>query len=77
MLRCFKTGYGLLALAIAVALAVYLVGWHGKHLAALLPFAVILLCPLSHLFLHRHGAGHNADGRNRIDDKHLDRHPPP
>ena len=57
MLGCLKTGYGLLALAIAAALAGYLVVWHGAHLAALLPFAVILLCPLSHLLLHPHGAG--------------------
>jgi hypothetical protein len=60
MLRCFKTGYGQLALAIAAALAVYFVGWHGEHLAALLPFAVILLCPLAHLLLHRHGADDHA-----------------
>jgi hypothetical protein len=76
MLRCFKTGYGLLALAIAAALAGYLVVWHGAHLAALLPFAVILLCPLTHLLLHRHGSGNHAHGRNRTDDKHPDGHAP-
>jgi hypothetical protein len=44
----------------------YLFVWHGEHVAALLPFAVILLCPLSHLFLHRHGSGrlHNQERKN-------------
>ena len=64
MLRCFKTGYGQLALAIAAALAVYFVGWHGEHLAALLPFAVLLLCPLAHLLLHRHGAHDHAQRKD-------------
>jgi Flp pilus assembly protein TadB len=72
MLRCFETGYGLLALAIAVALAGYLVVWHGAHVAALLPVAVILFCPLMHLLLHRHGSGNHAHGRKRTDDKHPD-----
>jgi hypothetical protein len=38
--------------------------WHGEHLAALLPFAVILLCPLAHLLLHRHGAHDHAQRKD-------------
>lgn len=69
MFRCFKSVYGLFALAAAVALAIYLVIWHGQHLAALLPFALVLLCPLSHLLMHRHGSGHHHSVRSQSDDK--------
>ena len=69
MLRCFKSAYGLLALTAAAALAIYLVVWHGQHLAALLPLALVLLCPLSHLFMHRHGSGHQHSSRSQSDDK--------
>jgi hypothetical protein len=68
MFRCFRSTYGLLALVAAIGVGVYLVIWHGQHLAALLPVAVLLLCPLSHLLMHRHGSGHqhqrsDADGK--------------
>jgi Flp pilus assembly protein TadB len=68
MFRCFRSTYGLLALAAAIGVGVYLVVWHGQHLASLLPVAVLLLCPLLHLLMHRHGSGHehprsDADGK--------------
>ena len=70
MFRCFKSVYGVLPLAAAAALAVYLVIWHGQHLAALLPFAVVLLCPLMHLFMHRHSSGHqHPSGSDTDGDK--------
>lgn len=73
MFSCLKSGHGLLAFAIAVGLAVYLFIWHGEHVAALLPFVVILLCPLSHLFLHRHGSGQHLHNREEKNDNHLTR----
>ena len=50
---------GLLLLAIVALAAVYPVAEHGDHLVALLPFAVILLCPLMHLFMHGGHGGHD------------------
>ena len=45
------------------------VGWlyfkHGEHLVQLLPFLIVLACPLMHLF-HGHG-GHGGHGRPRED----------
>lgn len=40
--------------------AFYLWEWHRAHLFQYWPFAIVLLCPLMHLF-HRHGghAGHD------------------
>lgn len=50
-----------LALATFLGLgAYYLVAEHRAHVFGILPYAVLLLCPLMHLFMHhghRHGAG--------------------
>lgn len=39
----------------------YLAREHYGHLSQLLPYAILLLCPLMHLFGHSHGGhGHHA-----------------
>lgn len=73
MFRCFKSAYGMLALATTTALAAYLVIWHGQHVAALLPFAVVLLCPLSHMFMHRHGSTHRQPSQRHTDGNKVHR----
>ena len=66
MFRCFRTLNGVIALAAAILLGGYLVIWHGAHLAAALPFIVLLACPLMHFFMHR-GHGHQH-GRGPPDE---------
>jgi Protein of unknown function (DUF2933) len=44
MFSCFKSYRGWAALGFAV-LGGYLVVWHGAHLAAALPFLVLVACP--------------------------------
>ena len=73
MFRCFKSGYGMLALAATAVLAIYLVLWHGQHVAALLPFALVLLCPLSHMLMHRHGSEHQQPSRSETDGDQVRR----
>lgn len=46
---------GFLALA-----AFYLLAEHRAHLLGLLPWLLLLACPLMHLFMH-HGHGHHHD----------------
>ncbi len=58
MFACFKSPRGWLLVAAAAALGLYLVIWHSVHLAAALPFLVILACPLLHVFMH---GGHRHD----------------
>lgn len=58
-----KTG---LALAAFLLLGGYLL-WteHQDHLASLgryWPLLLVLLCPLMHVFMHRHGHGHGGHG---------------
>ncbi|MGH8064283.1 MAG: DUF2933 domain-containing protein [Candidatus Entotheonellia bacterium] len=59
-----RTGIALFAfLAIA---AFFLITEHTAHVLGVLPFLLVLLCPLLHLFLHgRHGGGHARHGGSR------------
>lgn len=38
----------------------YLIREHSGHAVQALPYLILLLCPLMHLFGHRHG-GHDGD----------------
>lgn len=59
--RRWQTGLALLAfLAIA---GFFLVSEHRAHAFGALPYLLLLLCPLLHLFLHRrHGGGRVGHG---------------
>ena len=61
-----RSGIALLAfLGIA---AFFLITEHTAHVFGLLPFALLLLCPLMHLFMHGgHGGGHG--GQTSDDDR--------
>lgn len=62
MFICFKSIRGQIILAAAVLLAIYLISWHGADLAAFLSFAILLSCPLMHVFMHGgHGHWHAHD----------------
>ncbi|HEY0822924.1 MAG TPA: DUF2933 domain-containing protein [Ramlibacter sp.] len=55
---------GLALLAVAGVVLLYLVYDHRVHVLGLLPYLVLLACPLMHLFHHgRHGHGHGRDHR--------------
>ena len=56
MFSCFTSYRGAFVLAAAVIVGGYLAVWHGTHIAAALPFLVVLSCPLIHMLMH---GGHN------------------
>jgi hypothetical protein len=57
-----RTGVALIVfLGIA---AFFLITEHGAHLFGVLPFALLLLCPLMHLFMHGGHGGHGGDVSN-------------
>lgn len=57
----YMTPVGLMSLGLAaVAAFYYLWAYHQQHVLALLPFALLLLCPLMHLFGHGHGHQHGG-----------------
>jgi len=51
---------GCVGAGIAVVVAIV---WHWPHLPVILPYAIILLCPLMHLFMHRGHSTHNHSDR--------------
>ena len=64
MFRCFRSYRGWAALTLAIVIGGYLAIWHGTHVAAVLPFLVILACPLMHMFMHGgHGHHHGQSTR--------------
>lgn len=60
---------GLVLLAFLAIAAFFLVAEHTAHVAGLLPYALLLLCPLLHLFMHR---GHGAHGNQGDQGNHAD-----
>ena len=50
---------GLVLIAFLAIAAFFIVTEHTAHLLGVLPFLLVLLCPLLHFFLHgRHGGSH-------------------
>ena len=67
-----KPGYwtslhGLATLTLVGAALYFLLVEHGAHTLPYLPFLIILMCPLMHLFMHK---GHGTQGHG--DQKHQD-----
>jgi Protein of unknown function (DUF2933) len=59
----FRSRTGLVLLAFLAIAAFFLITEHRAHVLGVLPFLLVLLCPLLHLFLHgRHGGGHAGHG---------------
>jgi hypothetical protein len=55
-------------LVLAAVLGFFLLTEHRAHLFGALPYLLVLLCPLMHLFMHGgHGGGH-GHGREPGDD---------
>ena len=61
-------------MALAVVLAVggfYLITEHTAHVFGVLPYLLVLVCPLMHMFMHRghHHGDHPHGQRRRSDDE--------
>lgn len=55
------SGPRLAFLALIVAGGYFLWTEHQAHLLAALPYLILLLCPLLHIFMHRNHGGHQKD----------------
>lgn len=66
--RWWQSKTGMILLAFLAIAAFFLITEHTAHFFGVLPFALLLLCPLLHLFMHTgHGnqsdqAGHRGHG---------------
>jgi hypothetical protein len=45
--------------------AFFIISEHWLHLVGILPWLLILLCPLMHLFMHAGHGGHDHDNTKR------------
>ncbi|MCQ3972071.1 MAG: hypothetical protein DPW09_01350 [Anaerolineae bacterium] len=60
---------GLTVVAFLAIAAFYLVMEHTAHVFSFLPYALLLLCPLMHLFMHG-GHGHGGHGHTAGSQEH-------
>jgi hypothetical protein len=64
-----------LAFCMFLAIALFFL-WeeHRAHILGVIPYAVLLLCPLIHLFMHRgHSGHHHSPGGRENGDYHNPR----
>lgn len=63
------TSRGLMAFCAIVFISYFLLIEHREHLVEWLPYLILLLCPLMHLFMHRgHGHHHSGHSEENSDD---------
>lgn len=60
----WKSKAGIPLLMLLVIGLFYLVREHSTHASQLLPYLILLLCPLMHLFGHHHG--HHRHGETDV-----------
>ncbi|MDO9253750.1 MAG: DUF2933 domain-containing protein [Hydrogenophaga sp.] len=58
----WRTRYGVGLLVLGAVAAFFLLAEHRAHLFGVLPFLLILACPLMHLFMHRRHGAHGHHG---------------
>ena len=66
--RWLRSRTGLVLLAFLGIAGFFLVTEHTAHVFGILPYVLLLLCPLLHLFMHGgHGdhAGHGSDAKQQ------------
>ena len=61
IIRWLRSPTGLILLAFLGIASFYLVTEHTAHVFGFLPYVLLLLCPLLHLFMH---GGHGQHGRH-------------
>ena len=65
----WSTPTGWAALALIAAVTYFLVLEHGQHMLQFLPYLILLLCPLMHVFMHCSHGKHGHDHSHAPDEK--------
>jgi hypothetical protein len=66
--RFLRSSAGLVLLGFLAIAGFYLVTEHTAHLWGYLPYGLLLLCPLLHLFMHGGRGGHGASSDQQPGD---------
>ncbi|HEY5717276.1 MAG TPA: DUF2933 domain-containing protein [Motiliproteus sp.] len=64
------SGKGLAAIGLVGFASYFLLMEHQQHLFSFLPYLILLLCPLMHIFMH-HGHGHHHRTADHSRDAHT------
>jgi uncharacterized membrane protein len=59
----WRTKGGIVLLGFLVIVAFYLLTEHTAHVFGMLPYLLLLACPLMHLFMHHGHGGHGGHGQ--------------
>lgn len=66
----WRTSWGMVAIFFAILAGYSLFKEHAVHFGGWLIWAIIILCPLVHIFMHRgHGHRHHKDSDNKDDEE--------
>ncbi len=57
-----------LVIVCVVAIGYWIYNYHLEHALGWLPYIILLLCPLMHIFMHG-GHGHGGQGHNHSHNK--------
>jgi uncharacterized membrane protein len=60
----WKTRAGIVLCGFLVIIGFYLLTEHTAHVFGVLPYLLLLSCPLMHLFMHHGHGGHHGDAAN-------------
>ena len=63
----YQTPFGLVLCGFMLLAAFFLLTEHTAHVLGVLPYLLILACPLMHLFMHHGHGGDHGGGNNRSD----------
>jgi hypothetical protein len=63
----WTSGKGIAACLLIIGVVYMLLMEHREHVFQYLPFLIILLCPLMHIFMH---GGHGGHGEHEANDFH-------
>ena len=62
------TPNGIAALALIAGVLYFLLTEHRAHFFGALPYLILLLCPVMHIFMHRGHGGHGDKQTDRSED---------
>lgn len=58
--KFWSSWQGMFLVLLLAALLFFLITEHTAHFLGVLPYAIFLVCPLLHIFMHRHGSKTNS-----------------
>jgi len=64
--------HGAATLLLMGAALYFLLVEHGEHVYPTLPYLILLMCPLMHLFMHKSHNKHERDSDNEADRRDLE-----